>query len=317
MKNLIIILSFLSFFSCKKDHQKTTIPEEISIDKKWAGDILISDINFVKAINASCKLNNPFFDRTEQQIREDDQRCILSKIKYDYSTLDSIKAKTFMGSVTPEIKLFIRNTKSSDKDADLSHQATLYIEKNNVPTDSLVIYESLNYSEALTVTQRYFYLHKDKIYLLDFFEDESGAEVKKWTEHTINTNGKITLVKEETFQSKDHSDDQETSDETDNSQKYSLVLSCGTGCAMTYNTKTITQDGFRIKVTFSVDMYLNQVVTDTYDESFVFSYNNSYQLENIVREGQENEDFLKTQSASSQQSFKDFAVHLVKNKKGI
>ena len=54
----------------------------------------------------------------------------------------------------------------------------MYIEKNKTITDSIVIYQSFNFSEALTVKTKYYYLNKNEIYLLDFVEDESGANVE-------------------------------------------------------------------------------------------------------------------------------------------
>lgn len=97
-----------------------------------------------------------------------------------------------------------------------------------------------------------------------------------------------------------------------NNLKLSLVLSCGSGCAMTYNATKITQTGLDIKVTFTIDMYIDEVVSDTYDETYIFSYDDSYRLEKIVKVGDEKENFLETQSVDNQKSFTDFAKELVK-----
>ncbi len=90
------------------------------------------------------------------------------------------------------------------ENADLYNQATLYVEKNKKMIDSIVIYRSINFSEALVVKERkYFlsydkiyFLSYDKIYLLDTVEDESGTIVDKWSLFKINESGKIILLEE-------------------------------------------------------------------------------------------------------------------------
>lgn len=99
-----------------------------------------------------------------------------------------------------------------------------------------------------------------------------------------------------------------------NNLKLSLVLSCGSGCAMTYNATKITQTGLNIKVTFTVDMYIDEAESDTYDETYIFSYDDAYRLQKIVKVGDEKENFLETQSDDNQKSFTDFAKELVKKK---
>ncbi|BFO66895.1 hypothetical protein [Chryseobacterium sp. KCF3-3] len=206
MKNLIILLSFLSIFSCKKAQENISKPsfsQEISIDKNWNGDALISDLNFVKSINPTCKLKTTFFNRSEKQVEEDDSKCALSKIKFDYEKLNSLNKKSNIGKIASNIELFIKNTVPKSDNADLSYQTTLYIEKNKTTTDSIVIYQSFNFSEALTVKTKYYYLDKSEIHLLDIVEDESGTNVEKWEHYKINSLGKISLVQQKTF-SKDN-----------------------------------------------------------------------------------------------------------------
>lgn len=206
MKNLIILLSFLSIFSCKKAQENVSKPsfsQEISIDKNWNGDKLISDLNFVSSINPTCKLKTTFFDRSEKQIEEDDAKCTLSKIKFNYEKLNSINKKNIIGKLASNIELFIKNNIPKSNNADLSYQTTLYIEKNKTITDSIVIYQSFNFSEASTVKTKYYYLDKNEIYLLDIVEDESGANVEKWEHYKINSSGKISSVQQKSF-SKDN-----------------------------------------------------------------------------------------------------------------
>lgn len=213
MKNIIILLFFLSFFSCKKGQESISNKvnsNETTIDKNWNGDTLISDINFINSINSSCKLNTAFFDRSEKQIKKDNEKCALSKIKFNYEKLDSLKNKVIVGKLNSEIELFINKSQSKNSEnADLSYQTTLYVEKNKIILDSIVIYQSFNYSEALTVKTKYYYLNKDNIYLLDFAEDESGSSADKWEHYKINSKGKISLIKQNLFSQEDNSNNVE------------------------------------------------------------------------------------------------------------
>lgn len=203
MKYIITLLSFLSLFSCKKVQENVSEPKisnEMVIDKDWAGDALISDLNFVNSVNISCKLNTSFFDRSEQQIKEDNAKCVLSKINFDYEKLDSVNTRTDIGNISDGIRLFIKSSSVTQSDhADLTYRTSLFVEKDKVVTDSIVIYESLNYSEALIVKLKYFYVDKDNIYLLDVWQDESGASAEKWEHHKITTAGKIVLLKQRLF----------------------------------------------------------------------------------------------------------------------
>ena len=202
-KQIFFIIAILCLFSCKKTQEnksKTTVSNEVFIDKIWNGDVLISDLSFVNSIDSSCKLSTTFFNRSEKQIKEDDSKCALSKIKFDYGKLNSINKKIHIGNLSSEIELFIKNSSPINaNNADLSYQTTLYIEKNKTLSDSIIVYQSFNYSEALTVKTKYYYLDKDNIYLLDIAEDESGANVEKWEQYKINTSGKTSLVKQKLF----------------------------------------------------------------------------------------------------------------------
>ncbi|MEC3875467.1 hypothetical protein [Chryseobacterium salviniae] len=199
MKKIIIILCFLSIFSCKKTQENVSI-NTIELNKEWQGDLLISDLNFVNSIEPTCKLNSSFFGRTDKQIKEDDLKCALSKIKFNYEKLNSLKSKTFVGKIGPNTNIFINTTKPSDtENADIYNQATLYVQINKNITDSIVIYHLINFSEALTVKERNYFINNDNIYLLDIAEDESGASVQKWSQNKINSSGKIVLIKQKIF----------------------------------------------------------------------------------------------------------------------
>lgn len=91
----------------------------------------------------------------------------------------------------------------------------------------------------------------------------------------------------------------------------SFVISCGTGCAMTHNVKEVKQiDPSSIKVTFEVDMYMNEELSETFEENYTFYYDSSDNLKKIIREG-DNEDALKFFIGGAKQSFEEFAMKLV------
>lgn len=95
----------------------------------------------------------------------------------------------------------------------------------------------------------------------------------------------------------------------------SFVISCGSGCAMTYISESITGNLPDLKVKFKVEMYVDEQLSDTYNEVYIFSYNQSNQIRNIHLEGK-NDNVLKTLLPDAQRSFREFADGLItKNNK--
>ena len=91
-----------------------------------------------------------------------------------------------------------------------------------------------------------------------------------------------------------------------------FVLSCGTGCAMTHNVKTIKQINPKaIKVTFEVENYINEELSETFEDSYIFYYDDSNKLKKVSREG-ENENLLETfYMGGAKQSFEEFGAKLM------
>ncbi|MBF8458397.1 hypothetical protein IV494_14530 [Kaistella sp. G5-32] len=92
----------------------------------------------------------------------------------------------------------------------------------------------------------------------------------------------------------------------------SFVISCCSGCAMTYIARQAEKNSQSVKVKFSVDMYIDETLSESYDENYMFYYDSSNQLKNIKRVGEE-EDFLSSQSINRQNSFKKFTDDFIDN----
>lgn len=91
----------------------------------------------------------------------------------------------------------------------------------------------------------------------------------------------------------------------------SFVLSCGSGCAMMYTAEKVQRSLPRITVTFKVEMYLDGQLSNTYYETYVFSYDTAGRIRNIYPKGK-SEDVLKNGLPATQKSFRDFADELIK-----
>ena len=91
----------------------------------------------------------------------------------------------------------------------------------------------------------------------------------------------------------------------------SFVVSCGSGCAMTYTSGGITRNLPDIKVNFEVQMHVDEELTDTYEEVYIFSYTKLNELSTVHVEG-EYDNVLKTLMPDGQRSFRDFGNSLVK-----
>ena len=98
----------------------------------------------------------------------------------------------------------------------------------------------------------------------------------------------------------------------DNSKELSdsFVISCGSGCAMTYNLKNVKDLGNIKEVKFEIETYIDDVLSETNDETYLFYYNRSNQIEKIQHKG-EKENILENLLPSAVESFKNFAGKLV------
>ncbi|PJJ84435.1 hypothetical protein CLV57_1447 [Mucilaginibacter auburnensis] len=97
---------------------------------------------------------------------------------------------------------------------------------------------------------------------------------------------------------------------TEDTKLSSFVLSCGSGCAMTYTPESITGKLPVLIVQFKVEMFVDEELTDTYNEVYEFSYNSSKQIEQVHMQGK-NDNVLKTLMPNAQRSFRKFAEELL------
>ncbi|MBP2619053.1 hypothetical protein [Chryseobacterium jejuense] len=94
----------------------------------------------------------------------------------------------------------------------------------------------------------------------------------------------------------------------------SFTLSCGSGCAATYTAEDISQNRTSLKVKFKVDNYLNDELAETNYETYLFYYHNTGEIDKIINE-ETQRNILDDYILSAQESFKEFALSLVKDKR--
>lgn len=94
----------------------------------------------------------------------------------------------------------------------------------------------------------------------------------------------------------------------------SFTLSCGTGCAAAYTAENISQDKSSVTVKFKVENYMNNEQAETNHEVYVFYYNTAGGVDKIINE-ETHRNILEEYVFDVQESFKEFAASLVKDKK--
>lgn len=104
----------------------------------------------------------------------------------------------------------------------------------------------------------------------------------------------------------------EYSEQVDSKQqnkKKSFVLSCGSGCAMTYNEENTISSRTSYIVKFKVVMYIDEVVADEYMETYIFECDESGRLENAHLKG-EDENLLKNEDSLIRNELKKYGEQL-------
>ncbi|SFI05099.1 hypothetical protein [Halpernia frigidisoli] len=96
-----------------------------------------------------------------------------------------------------------------------------------------------------------------------------------------------------------------------NIENESFVISCGTGCAMTYNVKKITQiNSNTVKVVFQIEQYIDEELTETYDETYIFRNDQNNTIEMVTDNGK-NENIKEMLFGGALQSFQNFGKKLM------
>nr|WP_294926158.1 hypothetical protein [uncultured Flavobacterium sp.] len=103
-----------------------------------------------------------------------------------------------------------------------------------------------------------------------------------------------------------------TFNELKNYANESFVISCGSGCAMNYTPADVTKNSTTLKVKFNIKMYIDEVLSDTYYEIYIFYYDNTNRLDSIKLEGK-SENILTTLMPDAQDSFKNFGKNIINN----
>ena len=85
-------------------------------------------------------------------------------------------------------------------------------------------------------------------------------------------------------------------DSTQQKEKQSFVLSCGSGCAMTYDEENTISSRTSYTAKFKVTIYIDEVVADEYLETYVFNCDESGNLKNAHLEG-EDENLLQNKDS--------------------
>jgi len=69
------------------------------------------------------------------------------------------------------------------------------------------------------------------------------------------------------------------------SKNNSFVISCGSGCAMTYSEEKVIKNNEATEVVFKVEMYVKEALTDEFFETYLFSCDDSKKAKQIKLKG--------------------------------
>jgi len=123
------------------------------------------------------------------------------------------------------------------------------------------------------------------------------------------------LISKQTYKPSNYSSPQrqhKTRDKSEDLKRLksrSFVISCGGGCAMTYTANEIKQNTSYFKVKFKIEMYVNQVLTDTYIENYSFVVNGLKKIDKILDVKSEN--VVETLPLGARRSFLEFGKDLI------
>lgn len=188
------------------------------------------------------------------------------------------------------------------------------IELGKIYTDTVYYVDFMDYTDDYQFVVK---KNKDTIHLIynqDNLKYLRGNKLEiKWKIDSIRPAGDPELLQYTEFLVSARKLKSKTSSKNFSDMKNrSFVISCGTGCALTHTVKNITRiDASTIKATFEVEMYINEEVTETFDDTYIFSYDSSENLKKVTRED-ESENLLETfYMGGAKDSFQTFGLQLV------
>jgi hypothetical protein len=102
--------------------------------------------------------------------------------------------------------------------------------------------------------------------------------------------------------------------DSNNKNKKSIVISCGSGCAMVYDEENIISTNNSNEVKFKVKMYIDEVLTDTYYETYIFICDDTGNIKKINLKGKD-DNLLESQLPEIKTSFGEYGHELCFEKK--
>ncbi|MWP47994.1 hypothetical protein [Gilliamella sp. Pas-s27] len=194
----IIFCYFITIYAdAKVDND---LDKKITINKirTYQGDNFVSKKNYVKKIDSTCVLVKPYESgRTQKEIDKEREKCILSKITFDYSEIINqmaLNEKVYLPPING-INVYLEKVKEIDPsslETVTTAEVKLFTEINDQISDSLTIYYIKNDYDAFYVESQYYYID-NFIYILKYGSDEDGSLVRFWKKYSISSNGKFKL----------------------------------------------------------------------------------------------------------------------------
>lgn len=184
VKILIPFILIVNIVACSNIFLKKQVSNDNFVEKDmlFVGDSLVSNTNFIKKIKPTCASST--LEITESYKKQ----CVFYKITFPYEELNDIDSKViqnFRG-----INYIIENLDTISNADDFVFKR-LIIKKENVITDSIMIYGYENYIEALVQRTYYYYLENNYLWRLKFDIEEEGISIVSWNKYEINEKGKI------------------------------------------------------------------------------------------------------------------------------
>lgn len=193
-----MLFCFISIYAGAKTKNISEKNAHINKIEIYQGDRHISEKGFVKKIDSTCAVINPYGSgKTQKEVDNERAKCILSKMTFNYKkTINEMKLneKLYLPSING-VNIFLKKTKSSNNRSieDMGVEVKLFTEVNNQVVDNIISYYEIYDINGYYVEFQYYFINKF-IYILKVDVDEEGTSVDFWEKYSINKNGKLNLV---------------------------------------------------------------------------------------------------------------------------